>query len=58
MGNIWTGVDEDALIQTESRLLGHTGLGLDSFDRRYIPINDGESLIRTITVGEVSNIRI
>ena len=56
MGNIWRGVDDDILLEAEARILLHSGILLDRFDRKYVEIDEDKNKIRTIIVGEVSNI--
>ena len=56
MGNTWKGISDDALVESERTIISFTGIPMEEFQIDNIIIDDKGNFVRTIRIGNVSNI--
>jgi pimeloyl-ACP methyl ester carboxylesterase len=55
MGNSWTGVSDDLLLDAEKQMLSYSGLVYEDFTIKNVVINDKGDYVRTMEVGHLDS---
>lgn len=56
MGNTWTGVSDEKLVEFEKKLLTYSEIPLDEFELSNVVIDGDGNFVRTIQVGDVCHL--
>lgn len=47
MGNVWTGVSDSKLVESEKRMLKHSGIDYEHFEITNVPVDNNGNYVRT-----------